>query len=203
MTVLNTCTRCPLQTWEWNILPEPISVKFRKTEQVGPRGTDSKYSTISISHSQQDWFLPKLHQVRKYDLAHPYFTNHTSRQSILWSHVASTHTPTRIWIPPIRHKFRCQNLADSFLGWTCEKYGQAYKFDYETAGNTVNTVMARWCSGTLSWPVCQVESGKLGHICKLRWVMAGPNLATHNHVVKEKGAQAKQSYDMWTCLNAR
>ena len=75
---LNTCKRCPYWTWEWDILPEPSSVKFRSIEQAGPRGNDSKFSTKSISLHQRDLSSPKPHQVYWYDLVHPNFNVHTS-----------------------------------------------------------------------------------------------------------------------------
>ena len=74
----NTCTWCPLRTWEWNILPEPSLVRFRNTKEVGLRGNDSRLYTISISPTQRDPSPQKPHQVYKYDWIHPDFNDHTS-----------------------------------------------------------------------------------------------------------------------------
>ena len=77
---LNTCTRCPQRTWEWNVLPESSSVKFCNSEESGPRGNDPRLSTKSKSLTQRDRSPQKPHQVYKYDLVHPHFHDYTSHQ---------------------------------------------------------------------------------------------------------------------------
>ena len=82
---LIACAQCPLRTWELNILPEPGSEKFCNAKEVGPRGNDSMYSSMSNFYSQRGQILPKFHQVYKHDPVHPRFHDYTSRRLFLAS----------------------------------------------------------------------------------------------------------------------
>ena len=181
--------RCLLRNWERDNPPESSSVKFRNIEQVGPRDNDSKYSITSNFHFLQVRFLPKSHQVYKYDPVHPHSDDHTSCRLSLASVGRQIQAHADIYTQQrkqsIAHKFgrlffrlgvrrtRTSSKDDAEDGYSLNgreipNFGKEIlqidlcarqDFACENAADIINTAVVGWCGGTSSGPISQVESG--------------------------------------------
>lgn len=123
------------------------------------RDNDNILHTKWMLHSQKDALRPKLHQVCKHESVHPRFSDPTQRRQIWITDILAGHERSRDRKSRKDQKWIQSWKVCYFKFWKGIlhiKHNLLNDFACESGGDTINTVMAGWRSGTSSEVICQI-----------------------------------------------